>query len=234
MKETIADPIFFICLSIIVYLIACKIQSITKKSFLNPVLLSVVSLIGIISLIDVSYLEYSSACRPISVLLDASVVALALPLYIQWPVVKKQWKRITLSLFLGCISGVVSVICFAYILGASKKVIISLAPKSVTTPIAMSVSEALGGIPPLTAAVVFCVGVFGSIVGLKILNTFSIKKPESIGLAMGAAAHGLGTASVNSLGVPAIAMGGIAIAVNGVFTAIFSPWIVKAFLIIIS
>jgi len=233
MNEIINNPIFPTCISIIVYLFAKKIFNITKLSVLNPVLVSVLILMLMVTYLNIPYEIYQSNCKPISVLLDASVVALAIPLYKQWEVVKKEWKLISFSLFMGCIVGVISVISIAYVLGASKEVLISLAPKSVTTPIAMSVCQALGGIPPLTAAVVIAVGVFGAAFGLQFLNILGVKRPESVGLAMGAAAHGLGTARLTSLGVSYVAMGGIAIAVNGVLTAIFAPWIVQLFFLIV-
>lgn len=234
MSDIIHSNLFSICISIFIYLLAQKIYVKTKIALLNPVFVSVITIMCLIYVLKIPYSEYISSCKPISILLDASVVALALPLYLKWELVKTQWKRISISLFFGSILGVVSVIFFAFIFGASHEVIISLAPKSITTPIAISVCQALGGIPALTAAVVICVGVFGAIVGLPFLKLIGVKKPHSIGLAMGAAAHGLGVARVSPLGVDYVAMGGVAIAVNGIFTAVFAPFVVEYFFMFIS
>ncbi len=138
-----------------------------------------------------------------------------------------------MCMFTGSFTGIVSVLAFSWLFGASEKVIISLVPKSVTTPIAIKVSESLGGIPPLTAAVVVTVGIFGSVVGVQFLKLMKITKPESIGLAMGTAAHGLGTATVTKMGERHSAMGGLAIAINGLITALISPYLVEWFLTLV-
>ncbi|MFA8436100.1 MAG: LrgB family protein [Marinifilaceae bacterium] len=234
MNNIVSNPAFAGTITLLVYVLALKLHDRTKISFLNPVLLSVIVLMVLINLSGVDFAAYREGTKPIGVLLDASVVALAYPLYLQWSIVKEEWKTILLCLLMGCLTGIVSVVFLAYALGASQEVLLSLVPKSVTTPIALSVSESLGGVPPLTAAVTITVGVFGSVVGLQFLKLFKIEKPESVGLAMGTAAHGLGTARVSSMGSSYAAMGGIAIALNGVFTAVLSPWIVKICLYVIS
>ena len=127
--------------------------------------------------------------------LKPAVVALGVPLYLQLEAIKKQLVPILLSQLAGCIIGVVSVVVIAKLMGAPQEIIYSLAPKSVTTPIAMEVADTLGGIPALTAAVVVCVGLLGSIVGIKTLKLTHIKSPIAQGLSLGAAAHAVGTST---------------------------------------
>jgi len=112
-------------------------------------------------------------------------------------------------------------------MGASKEIVASIAPKSVTTPIAMSISGKIGGIPPLTAALVICTGIFGAILGPAILKLFKVKDKVAFGLAMGSASHGIGTARAAEEGQLEGAVSGLAICLNGVATAILTPILFK-------
>ena len=121
------------------------------------------------------------------------MVALGVPLYLQLETIKKQLLPIIVSQLVGCLVGIISVVGVAKLLGATQEVIVSLAAKSVTTPIAMEVTQAVGGIPSLTAAVVVCVGIFGAIFGFKVLSIGHVKSPIAQGLSMGTASHAVGT-----------------------------------------
>jgi len=230
MEEIINSSLFVIAITIAAYYLCDLLYKQFKYPLLNPVLISILLLIFTLDYLDINIETYNKGTGILRILLDASVVALAFPLYQQWPLIRANYRKILLCMFTGSFTGIVSVLVFSWIFGASEKVIISLAPKSVTTPIAVKVSEALGGIPPLTAAVVVTVGIFGSVVGVQFLKLMKITKPESIGLAMGTAAHGLGTATVARMGERHTAMGGLAIAINGLITALISPYLVEWFL----
>ncbi len=229
MEEIINSSVFVITLSVVSYYFCSLLHKKYKYALLNPALTSILLIILLLKLIGIKIEAYNEGTSFLRILLDASVVALAYPLYLQWTVIRSNFKKILLCMFTGSIVGIVSVISFAWLFGASEKIIISLAPKSVTTPIAVKVSESLGGIPPLTAAVVVTVGIFGSVIGIEFLRIFKITKAESVGLAMGTAAHGLGTATVTKLGERHSAMGGLAIAINGLVTALISPYIIECF-----
>lgn len=234
MEEIINSSLFLIAVTIVAYYLCEILYKRFKYPLLNPVLISILLIICTLNYLDVNIETYNEGTGILRILLDASVVALAFPLYQQWTVIRANYKKILMCMFVGSFTGIVSVVVFAWMFGASEKVIISLAPKSVTTPIAIKVSEALGGIPPLTAAVVVTVGIFGSVVGVQFLKLMKITKPESIGLAMGTAAHGLGTATVTPMGERHSAMGGLAIAINGLITALISPYLVEWFLTIVN
>ena len=129
------------------------------------------------------------------ILASAAVVALGVPLYQQLETIKKQFMPILMSELAGCLAGIISVVLIAKALGASKPVIMSLAPKSVTTPIAMEVTKSIGGIPSLTAAVVVCVGLLCAVAGYKTMGFARVNSPVAQGLSMGTAAHAMGTAT---------------------------------------
>lgn len=233
MEEIVNSSVFVIGLSVAAYYFCSLLSKKFKYALLNPVLTSILLIIILLNIIGIKVEDYNDGTSFLRILLDASVVALAYPLYLQWPIIRSNFKKILLCMFTGSITGIVSVVSLAWLFGASEKVIISLAPKSVTTPIAVKVSESLGGIPPLTAAVVVTVGIFGSVIGIQFLRIFKITKAESVGMAMGTAAHGLGTATVTKLGERHTAMGGLAIAINGLLTALISPYIIEWFFAIV-
>ena len=155
------------------------------------------------------------------------MVALGVPLYQQLEKIKKQALYILLSQLTGCIVGIVSVVVIAKLMGASKEVIYSLAPKSVTTPIAMEVSRTVGGIPSLTAAVVVVVGIFGAIYGYTIMKWAKIHNPIAQGLSMGTAAHAVGTSKSMEISPTFGAYSSVGLIINGIFTAILTPYILQ-------
>ena len=146
------------------------------------------------------------------------MVALGVPLYLQLETIKKQLLPILLSQLAGCVVGVVSVVLIAKAMGASEEIIYSLAPKSVTTPIAMEVTQSLGGIPSLTAAVVVCVGLLGGT---------HVGSPMAQGLSMGTAAHAVGTSAAMDVSSKYGAFASLGLTLNGIFTALLTPTILR-------
>jgi len=155
--------------------------------------------------------------------LKPAIVALGVPLYLQLEMIKKQWLPILLSQLVGCLVGLVSVILIAKGLGATPEVICSLAPKSVTSPIAMEVSAATGGIPSLSAAVVILVGLFGAVFGFKVLSFGQVKSPIAQGLSMGTASHAIGTSAAMEVGKKYGAYASLGLTLNGILTALLTP-----------
>ena len=172
---------------------------------------------------DVSYETYSEAGSLVEFWLKPAVVALGVPLYLQLKMIKKQLMPIIISQLAGCVVGLVAVTLIAKLMGASPEVIMSLAPKSVTTPIAMEVSDSVGGIPSLTAAVVIVVGLFGAICGFKVLQVGHVGSPIAQGLSMGTASHAVGTSREVSGKYGAYASLGLTL--NGILTALLAPTI---------
>jgi predicted murein hydrolase (TIGR00659 family) len=221
------SQVFAIALTFGVYFIFQKIYNRYKLFFLNPVLLSVVFIILVLKVLNIDYGTYEKGGNFIGFLLKPAVVALGVPLYLQLEEIKKQKTGIILSQLAGCIIGIVSVVFFAKLFGASRAVILSLVPKSVTTPIAMEISSSIGGIPALTAGVVITVGILGAILGIRFLKLIGVKDEAAVGLSMGTAAHGLGTARAAEVGSIHGAFGSLGMIVNGILTALLSPWIIK-------
>lgn len=203
------------------------LQKKTGWVLLNPILLTIASLIAFLKLSGISYDTYSEGGELIEFWLKPAVVALGVPLYLQLEMIKKQLLPILLSQLVGCLVGLVSVILIAKGLGASPEVICSLAPKSVTTPIAMEVSNATGGIPSLTAAVVVSVGLFGAVLGFQILGLGRVKSPIAQGLSMGTASHAIGTSAAMEVSRKYGAYASLGLTLNGIFTALLAPTVLR-------
>ena len=203
------------------------LQKKTGWVLLNPILFTIAALILFLKLSGISYETYNEAGELIAFWLKPAVVALGVPLYLQLEIIKKQWLPILLSQLVGCLVGVISVVLIAKGLGASPDVICSLAPKSVTTPIAMEVSNATGGIPSLTAAVVVMVGLFGAVFGFKVLDMGRVKSPIAQGLSMGTASHAIGTSAAMELSRKYGAYASLGLTLNGILTAILAPMVLR-------
>ena len=199
------------------------LQKRTGWVLLNPILLTMFTVILFLKLTGISYETYQEGGKLIEFWLKPAIVALGVPLYLQLEMIKKQWLPILLSQLVGCLVGLVSVILIAKGLGASPEVICSLAPKSVTTPIAMEVSEATGGIPSLSAAVVILVGLFGAVLGFKVMDFGHIKSPIAQGLSMGTASHAIGTSAAMDVSKKYGAYASLGLTLNGILTALLTP-----------
>ncbi len=203
------------------------LQRKTGLSFLNPILVSIAALIGILMLSGIDYATYRESGDYIDMWLKPAVVALGVPLYRQLSTIRKQMLPLLIAEMAGCVAGIISVVLVARLLGASQQVLMSLAPKAVTTPIAMEVSSALGGIPALTAAVVVCTGIFGGMAGFRIIRYSHVSSPIAGGLSMGTAAHALGTSAAMERSDRYGAFSSLGLTLNGLLTAILTPVIVE-------
>lgn len=224
----IENKFFLIALTFVVYLASQLLQKRTGISFLNPILLTIIVLICILLGCGVDYESYAEGGQYIEFWLKPAVVALGVPLYRQLESIRKQLLPILAAELAGCVIGTVSVVVVAKLLGATSDVVISLAPKSVTTPIAMEIASTLGGIPALTAAVVVCTGIFGGIAGFKMMKLSHVKSPIAQGLSMGTAAHAVETSVAMESGYRYGAFSSLGLTLNGLFTALLTPFILSA------
>lgn len=223
--ELLNNNIILLAITFGIYYLSRQLQKLTGWVVLNPILVTIMVLIIFLKLTGVSYNTYEEGGRYIDFWLKPAIVALGLPLYQNLEQIRKQWLPIIMSQLVGCLVGLVSVVLIASLMGASREVIVSLAPKSVTTPIAMEVCKSAGGIPSLTAAIVVCVGLFGAVFGFKILEVWHIKNPYSQGLGMGAAAHAVGTSRAMEKGDTYGAYSSLGLILNGVLTALLTPFV---------
>ncbi len=227
--EFLENNYFLLALTFVVFIAARILNRRTGIALLNPILISVIVLILFLWLADIPYETYTAGGNYVEFWLKPAVVALGVPLYRQLSTIRKQLLPIIAAELAGCVAGIISVVLIAQALGASREVVLSLAAKSVTTPIAMEVTAAVGGIPPLTAAVVVCVGIFGGMTGFRVMKMTRVKSPMARGLAMGTAAHALGTsAAIDTGGQRYGAWASLGLTLNGLFTALLTPSILQA------
>lgn len=223
-ETLINSPLFGIGLTVIVYAISEIIVDRLKLSVIPPILLACPAIIAIIVFCpNVEYKHYAAGADFINFLLGPATIALALPLYKNRSVIQENATAILSSITLAAAMAIIVVYFCAKGLGASEQVLLSLLPKSVTTPIAIEVSKTIGGIPALTTAAVIFTGILGATFNHKLLAVFGVKNDLAAGLAIGASSHGLGTSACAAVSTIQLAIGGVAIALTGIATSIFAP-----------
>ncbi len=222
-NELVKMPLFGIGLTLLVYLLSQQLYRRVNSVWANPVLVSIVSIILLLKGAGIDYRDYARGGDMILFLLGPSVVALAVPLYQRRAEIWSRKRPIMIGIFAGSLASIISACGLAWMLGGSRDVILSLAPKSVTTPIAISIVDKIGGIAPLTAALVVLTGCLGAVCGPEFCRRLGITSPVSVGLAMGTSAHGIGTARMLEIDRLAGAVAGLAIGLNGLMTTFLLP-----------
>lgn len=223
MHSLVHSEIFDLALVVGTYIAATILYKKTHLSVLHPLLTSIFVIIVILEFLDIEYASFQQGSHLIHFMLGPSVVALGYVLFEQMKYLKGNVVSILTSVFVGAIVGIISVIVIGKLMDADQSLIATLQPKSVTTPIAMGISEKNGGIPSLTAVIVVAVGIFGSIVGPAVMKVLGIESRIAKGLALGASSHGVGTAAAIQLGAVEGALSGLAIGLMGIMTAILVP-----------
>ncbi len=224
MQALAANPLSCLLVTLLAYQIGLRLfERCKRRALVNPVLVAVLAVIGYLQLFDIEYERYFSGAALIHFLLGPATVALAIPLYRHFARVRRTFGPLAVSLLFGALCGAGTAAAIAWAFGANAQLIASLAPKSVTTPIAMGVSEAVGGLASLTAAAVIVTGIVGAALGPGLLNLYGIRRAEARGLALGVSAHGIGTARALEEGEVTGAFSGLAIGLNGLVTAIAVP-----------
>lgn len=225
-----ASPLLHLFVTLVAYLGGQKLyQRLGMHPLVNPVLIAVLVLVGLLTVTGTPYERYFEGAQFVHFLLGPATVALALPLYRQIERVKKSLLPILLSVIFGSALATFSAVAIAWALGVSEATLISIAPKSVTTPIAMGISEKLGGLPSLTAVFVILTGILGAMIGPLLLNLMKLKDWAARGFAIGVAAHGIGTARAMQVSELAGAFSGLAMGLNALATAILLPLLWRLF-----
>jgi predicted murein hydrolase (TIGR00659 family) len=215
-----------IAATLAVYAAARWLQRRTGSVLLHPVLVSIVVLIIALRSMGIAYAAYDRGGRVLTFLLGPAVVALGLPLFRQMEEIGRRGRGVLLSIAAGSAAGALSATAAAALLGASDPVVRTLAARSVTTPIAMSIADRVDGIPALAAAVVILSGILGAVIGPPLLRRIGVRSRTAFGLALGAAAHGVGTARAAEEGEVEAASSGLAIGLMGVATAVLAPLVI--------
>ena len=223
--EVLVESALFGCgLSVITYALCETFFERLRLKSIHPLLLAVPVIIAILKLVPgVTYENYSMGAEFINVLLGTATIALALPLYKNRMVIAAEAPAILGGVALGVVTAILVTFFVGKCLGASEQVILSLVPKSVTAPIAIEVSKAIGGIPPLTMAGVIPTGMLGATFNHKILAFLGIKNDIAIGIAIGGSSHAIGTSVCASVSPVQLATGSVAIALSGIATSILAP-----------
>lgn len=198
-----------------------------RAPLVNAVAIAVAVLVLVLQSTRTSYATYFEGAQFVHFLLGPATVALAIPLARNRHLVGRAILPIAAALLAGSLTAVVSAMAIARLLGGTRQTILSLAPKSVTTPIAMGISERIGGSPSLTAVLVILTGIIGAIVATPLLNALGIRDWRARGFAVGLASHGLGTARAFQVDQLAGTFAGVAVGLNGIATAILVPLLVS-------
>lgn len=215
--------IWMIVGTIIIFYLTKKLNARFTTPFLFPVLTSTIILVILLKTFSFSYDEYMSGAKWIDAILGPAVVSFAYPLYMQRELIKKHLFSIITSVIVAMVSGVLSIFVFAKLVGAERDIIASLLSKSITTPVATSITVSLDGIPSLTAVFVILAGLTGAILGPALLSLFKINNPISIGISMGSASHGIGVSKLSEYGERILSMGSVGMTLSAVTGSFICP-----------
>ncbi|HEY6898417.1 MAG TPA: LrgB family protein [Rhodocyclaceae bacterium] len=222
-----ATPLLWLTLTLVAYQLALWVYRRSGGHPLaNPVLMSIAVLVPVLQLTGTRYETYFDGAQFAHFLLGPATVALAIPLFAQWRRLRAMALPLLVSLAVGSVFSVVVALGLAKLLGASTATLMSLAPKSVTTPIGMGIAEKLGGIPSLTAVIVIVTGIVGAVFAAPLYRRLGIHDPAVQGFAIGLTAHGIGTARAFQMSEQTGAFSALAMGLNGLLTAVWVPWLV--------
>lgn len=224
MDKILINTIYFgLVLSLLSYWIAIQIRKKLPYPIFNPLLISAIISISVLIIFDIDFNTYNHGAQFITMLLTPSTVCLAVPLYKQIKILLKYIDAILISLLSGCIAGILSIFILCLAMKTDAIIYHSLLPKSITTAIAIGVSDKIGGNSTITVGVVIVTGILGAIIAKNVCKLFKIKHPVAIGLALGNSAHAIGTAKALEFGEIEGAMSSLSIVIAGLFTVIIAP-----------
>jgi predicted murein hydrolase (TIGR00659 family) len=221
-------PLLWLTLTVVIWVLAdwLALRS-GRNPLVNPVMIAIALVAAILLATGTSYGTYFEGAQFIHFLLGPTTVAIAIPLYKNWPLVRRKALPLLAALIAGTATSILSAIAVGAALGLPRSVLVSLAPKSVTAPVAMSLSEHLGGIPALTAVLVVITGVLGAVMVTPLMNAMGIRDYAARGFAAGLSAHGIGTARAFVVDPIAGTFAGIAMGLSAIVASLLIPVIVR-------
>ena len=222
MNELWASPFFGIAVSILAFWIGVKLQERLKSVLCNPLLIAIVLIAGLLSVFKIPYESYNAGGAIINMFLAPATACLAVSIYSKIQILKENWLPIVVGCTVGSVTSMGSVYLLCRLFRLDKAMTASLIPKSITTPIAVEVSAAHGGIVPVTVIAIIFTGILGSIFAPLLIRIFQVKDPVAAGLSIGACSHAVGTSRAVQLGETQGAMSGLAIGICGIITVIVS------------
>lgn len=229
MEEIINTPYFGLIISILTFELGLYLHKKTKLALFNPLLISIVLTIFVLSIFNIDLEIYNKGGDLLSFFLGPATVILAVPLYHKIELLKANYKAILIGISTGSLAGILSIIYLTKLFKLDLEVKLAMIPKSVTTPIAMEISKQIGGISSVTVAASITTGILGSIIAPFICNLFGIKNKVAVGIAIGTASHAVGTSKAIELGETEGAMSGLAIGIAGLITVFLVPLLLMIF-----
>ena len=215
---------FGVAISLVGYVIGVQLKKKFKLAVLNPLMISIIFVVGVVLLFKLDYPSYKKQAEILNYLLTPATIALAIPLYQQLSLLRENLLAVICGIISGVFASMSSVLAMSVLFSLSHEDFVTLLPKSITTAIGMGVSEELGGIQTITVAVIIVTGVLGNVIGEGVCKLFRITEPISRGLALGTAAHAIGTAKALEMGEIEGAMSSLSIAVAGLLTVVFASF----------
>ena len=226
MRELCSSPYFGIALSVLAFGIGVKLNEKLKTPVCNPLVIAIVLIVGVLLIFKIPYEDYNAGGKIINMFLAPATACLAVAIYTKIQVLKQYWLPILVGCTAGSLASMGSVYGLCRLFGLDKSLTVSLLPKSVTTPIAVSISEPAGGVVPITVAAVIGTGILGGIFAPLLIKLFKVSDPVAAGLAIGASSHAVGTSKAIEIGEVEGAMSGLAIGICGIVTVIVSIFLV--------
>lgn len=224
-----SSPLFGITLCFVVYALCEVAIERFHIKYAPPILLSAITIVALIVMLpDLTYQNFNAGGQLISLFLGPATIALALPLYKKWDLVKANAVAIGCGIGFGTVLSILVIFGLAKLLNISEPMMISMIPKSVTTPIAIEIAKNIGGIPPVTTATVVMSGCFGAAFNHKLLKLFGVKDDLACGLAIGLSSHGIGTSACAGVSMAQLAISGVAMGLTGIATSVVAPVMLPA------
>ena len=218
------SPLIWLTATLVAYAIGdAAARAAGRAPLVNPVLVAVALLAALLWVSDTPYPVYFEGAQFVHFLLGPATVALAVPLHAALPALRRALLPVAAALLAGSVTAIASALGIALALGVSPETLVALAPKSTTAPVAIGIAETLGGSPTLTAVLVIATGLFGAVIATPLLNALGIRDWRARGLAVGVAAHGLGTARAFQVNPQAGSFAGLGMGLNAVLTALLAP-----------
>ncbi len=224
------EPLLWLALTLAAYSAGDALfRASGRKPYVNPVLIAVAILAVLLWTTGTAYADYFEGAQFVHFMLGPATVSLAVPLYANLARVRAVAVPMLAALAAGAVTAIGSALGIAWALGVRGEALLSLAPKSATAPVALGISEQIGGSPTLTAVLVILTGITGVVVATPLLNALKIRDWRARGFATGVAAHGIGTARAFQVNETAGAFAGVGMGLNAMLTALLAPWVIRLF-----
>lgn len=227
MSEVFSSPYFGVALSVIAFGIGVGLHQKFKTPFCNPLVIAIVLVCAVLLIFRIPYESYNEGGEIINMFLAPATACLAVAVYTKLRILKQYWLPVLVGCAAGSAASMVCVYLLCRLFGLDEGLTVSLLPKSVTTPIAVSIAEPAGGMIPVTVAAVIFTGILGSILAPFLIRVFHVSDPVAAGLAIGASSHAVGTSKAIEMGEIEGAMSGLAIGICGIMTVLFSMFAVQ-------